>query len=42
MLGKPDRGQLTSPKRLRIWSLRTSRLAEVLKPVKIIRESPAL
>jgi putative transposase len=42
MLDKPDRGQLTSPKRLRIWSLRNSSLSEALKPVKLTRESPAL
>ena len=29
---KPDRGQLTSPKRLRIWNLPVSSLPEVLKP----------
>ena len=39
---KPASGQLTSPRRLRIWSLRTSRLAEVLKPSNEAGESPAL
>jgi putative transposase len=29
---KPDRGQLTSPKRLRIWNLPASSRSEVLKP----------
>ena len=39
---KPASGQLTSPRRLRIWSLRSSRLAEVLKPLSEARESPVL
>lgn len=39
---KPASGQLTSPRRLRIWSLRTSRLAEVLKPLTEAGESPVL
>lgn len=39
---KPASGQLTSPRRLRIWSLRTSRLAEVLKPLNEAGDSPAL
>ncbi|MEO1145581.1 MAG: transposase [Cyanobacteria bacterium J06638_22] len=32
MQRKPDSGQLTSPKRLRIWNLPASSLPEVLKP----------
>ena len=39
---KPARGQLTSPRRLRIWSLRSSGLAEVLKPLNEAGESPVL
>jgi len=42
MQGTPARGQLTSPRRLRIWKQPASRLSEVLKPVKTIRESPVL
>ncbi len=39
---RPARGQLTSPKRLFIWDLRNSKVAEVLKPAKLIGESPSL
>lgn len=39
---KPARGQLTSPKRLRIWNLPKSRLSEVLKPGLRPGESPPL
>ena len=40
--GVPGRGQLTSPKRLRIWNLPKSRLSEVLKPGFRSGESPSL
>ena len=40
--GVPTRGQLTSPKRLRIWNLPKSRLSEVLKPGLRSWESPSL
>ena len=39
---KPASGQLTSPRRLRIWTLNSSRLAEVLKPSNEAGESPVL
>lgn len=39
---KPARGQLTSPKRLSLWSRPVSKVAEVLKPVKLTGESPSL
>ena len=42
MQGKPASGQLTSPRRLRIWTLNSSRLAEVLKPSNEAGESPVL
>ncbi|WP_071517637.1 RNA-guided endonuclease TnpB family protein [Geitlerinema sp. PCC 9228] len=39
---KPTRGQLTSPRRLFLWSRPVSRVAEVLKLVKFTEESPSL
>ena len=39
---KPASGQLTSPRRLRIWTLNSSRLAEVLKPSNEAGDSPVL
>ena len=42
MQGKPASGQLTSPRRLRIWTLNSSRLPEVLKPSNEAEESPVL
>ncbi|MFK8186028.1 MAG: IS200/IS605 family accessory protein TnpB-related protein, partial [Phormidesmis sp.] len=41
MLRKPASGQLTSPRRLRIWTL-NSNLSEVLKPSSEDGESPVL